>query len=57
MPTPEHPADGGRFYLIDDVHVPAELVEVDGDPFGVFAPATAPATAADSADSSTEEEI
>ncbi len=57
MPTPEHPAEGGRFYLIDDVHVPAELVEVDGDPFGVFAPATAPATAADSADSSTEEEI
>ena len=56
MPTPEHPAEGGRFYLIDDVHVPAELVEVDGDPFGVFTP-PAPATAADSADSSTEEEI
>ena len=38
MPTPEHPAEGGRFYLIDDVHVPAELVEVDGDPYGVRAP-------------------
>lgn len=60
MPTPEHPAEGGRFYLIDDVHVPAELVEVDGDPFGVLTPATAPtapAAAADSADPSTEEEI
>lgn len=54
MPTPEHPAEGGRFYLIDDVHVPAEQVEVDGD--SQFTP-TAPATAADSADSSTEEEI
>jgi len=57
MPTPEHPERGGRYYLIDDTHIPAELVEVDGDPYGVFTPAAPAATPADSADPSTEEEI
>ena len=47
-------ADGSIWTRPKDVFF--QLVEVDGDPFGVLTP-TAPATAADSADSSTEEEI
>lgn len=59
MPTPLHPAEGGRFYLIDDTHVPAELVEIDGDPYGVLTPAVAvpEVPAAGSADPSAEEEF
>jgi hypothetical protein len=57
MPTPEHPERGGRYYLVDDVHVPAEQVEATGDPFGVFTPPAPAVPAADSADPSTEEEI
>lgn len=40
-----NPAEGGRYYLIDGEHVPAELVEVDGDPYGVLTPKPTPAAA------------
>lgn len=40
-----NPKDGGRYYLIDGEHVPAELVEVDGDPYGVLTPQLTPASA------------